>query len=122
MRVIPAIVICLMPVAPQTLAQDISAADPASIVAALQTWGAAATLDTTDDGAPVIDSKIGGINCPIYFYGCDDATANCESITFEAVFTLQAGSPSNRRTPGTATTGSRATAGARTARPCWCMT
>jgi hypothetical protein len=91
MRAIPAIMTGYLVLVQPVSAQTVDAAVPQSVVAAMQDWGMAAKLGATDAGRAVIDSKLNGINFSVHFYSCDDAEANCESVSLEAVFTLNEG-------------------------------
>ena len=64
---------------------DVSAADPASVVAGLQAYGHKARLETAEDGSPMISARGGDINYVVYFYGCE-AGANCLDLQFLAAF------------------------------------
>lgn len=66
----------------------VTAADPNSVVLAMQDYGLSARLETDDEGDPVIRSKSSGANTNIYFYGCDDNGQDCRSIAFSAGFEL----------------------------------
>ena len=87
--------VALLPLAPMPLwaqttgsvetAGQISAADPAAIVAEMQRLGYRAELTTDDGGDPKIKSAAGGANFSIYFYGCESGK-DCTSIQFSAGF------------------------------------
>lgn len=66
-------------------AQMVSAADPASIVAAVQAMGYQAELTKDDDGDPLIRSALDGSKFAIIFYGCTKNRA-CQTIQFYAGF------------------------------------
>ena len=66
----------------------VTAADPNSVVLAMQEYGLSARLETDDEGDPVIRSKSSGANTNVYFYGCDDNGQDCRSIAFSAGFEL----------------------------------
>lgn len=70
----------------QDNAGNITAEDPASVVSALQEYGVAAKLGTSNSGAPMIETKIERLFSTVYFFDCDDQRANCQDITFEAIF------------------------------------
>jgi hypothetical protein len=72
-------------------AQTVSAADPEGLAAALQDLGYRATIDSADDGDPLIRSMADGTNFRIWFYGCDDANSNCTGLNFSAGFDLTKG-------------------------------
>lgn len=65
---------------------NVTAADPASVVKALQDYGLAAKLGKSNSGAPMIDTKVEGLFSTVYFFDCDDQKANCQDISFEAIF------------------------------------
>jgi hypothetical protein len=90
MRFLPALIAGLV-VGQGALAQAVDPAAPETILKALQDWGVAATLSTLDDGSPVIDFKMEGLDCSVYFQSCDWRKANCQSLTFAATFTLNDG-------------------------------
>lgn len=66
------------------------AADPQSIVEALQTLGHTATLGVDKVGDPTISSEIEGTQYGIYFYGCVEH-ANCQYLHFQAGWDLPDG-------------------------------
>jgi hypothetical protein len=72
-------------------AQSINASDPEGLIQALQNIGYKATMDTADDGDPLIRSMADGTNFRIWFYGCDDANSNCTGLNFSAGFDLEKG-------------------------------
>ena len=67
-------------------AQQVSAANPQSVVAALQSGGYKATLEKDSTGDPRIKSAASGANFVITFYGCT-ANRNCKTVTFYAGWT-----------------------------------
>jgi hypothetical protein len=74
------------------LAQDmVSAADPDSIVAALQAEGYKAQMDSADNGDPMIRSAADGTNFRLWFYGCDGNNSGCTGFNFSAGFDLPDG-------------------------------
>ena len=74
------------------LAQDmVSAADPDSVVAALQDAGYKAQMDSADNGDPMIRSAADGTNFRMWFYGCDGNNASCTGFNFSAGFDLPDG-------------------------------
>ena len=85
-------VLCLCCLPGPILAQTISAADPQSIVSALQTLGYKATFERDSEGDPQIESMIDGTGYTIWFYGCDDTGQNCDSVNLQAGFDLESGS------------------------------
>lgn len=62
-------------------AQTVDAADPQSVVNALQTLGYRAQLEKDDTGDPLIRTTISGLNNSIYFYGCVNG-ADCMELQF----------------------------------------
>lgn len=68
------------------LAQTVDAADPQSIVAALQGHGYEAELGTDSVGDPIIYTSFGGYNGGLYFYGCTNGAA-CTEVQFIIVGT-----------------------------------
>ncbi|WP_273504027.1 YbjN domain-containing protein [Fulvimarina manganoxydans] len=68
----------------------VEAAEPQSIVDALQALGYRAQLGTDDNGDPQIQSTIDGSNYTIWFYGCDQGAA-CTDITFSIAFDMPNG-------------------------------
>jgi len=83
--------LALLAVAAPAAAQSVSAAWPGSIVDALQDRGYRATLTTDDYGDPKIESGTNGVTFSIYFYGCDDAGAQCRDLQFSAGFDMPDG-------------------------------
>ena len=74
------------------LAQDmVSAADPESVVAALQDAGYKAQMDSADNGDPMIRSAADGTNYRMWFYGCDGNNSSCTGFNFSAGFDLPDG-------------------------------
>ena len=66
----------------------VTAADPNSVVLAMQDYGLSARLETDDEGDPVIQGKSSGAPTSVYFYGCDDNGQSCRSIAFTAWFEI----------------------------------
>lgn len=66
------------------------AAEPQTIVDALQTLGYRAQLGADDNGDPQIQSTIDGSNYTIWFYGCANGAA-CTGISFSIAFDLPDG-------------------------------
>ena len=64
-------------------AQMVTAANPDSVVAALQAGGYKATLEKDSTGDPRIKSAASGSNFVVTFYGCT-ANKNCKTVTFYA--------------------------------------
>ena len=62
-----------------TVAQDVSASDPNSVVEAMQVSGR--TVDLTRDvfGDPSIDSSVDGEAYTVFFHGCEDGK-NCTDL------------------------------------------
>jgi hypothetical protein len=84
---------CLVLAPIAAAAQDISAAEPITVVRALQTLGNKATLTTDSNGDPMVESTLDGINYTIFFYGCNEAHADCRWLQFSAGFNLDAPFP-----------------------------
>ncbi|MBI1418683.1 MAG: YbjN domain-containing protein [Limimaricola sp.] len=69
-------------------AQNLVAAEPASILAAMQNAGFVATLgESSATGNPKISSRISRTNFSVYFYGCRNHV-DCTSIQFSAGYNL----------------------------------
>lgn len=66
-------------------AQTVSAANPESIVAALQDKGYQAKLGKDDGGDPMIESATDGTKFFIFFFGCTNNRA-CATLQFYAGF------------------------------------
>lgn len=64
-------------------AQSVDAANPASVVAAVQAAGYRATLDKTKEGNPIIRSAANGRNFSIVFDDCKDG---CKTLGFYAYY------------------------------------
>jgi hypothetical protein len=73
------------------MSQTVTAADPPGVVSALQGFGYKATLETDSAGDPVIRSATEGRNFSIWFYGCNDAGADCNGLNFSSGFDLDTG-------------------------------
>jgi putative sensory transduction regulator len=71
-------------------AQMVTAADPASIAAALQAEGYAAKVEKGSDGDPVIRSQSSGSNFSVLFYNCNNGK-NCATVQFYAGYKVEAG-------------------------------
>jgi len=72
---------------PAMAADGVSAADPASVAAALQAAGHHAVLTHDDSGDPLIRAQIGGWTTQVVFYDCNEIThAACQSLQFNASF------------------------------------
>lgn len=69
-------------------AQDVSAANPKSIVQAMQAHGFAVEASRDEDGSPLLTSRTSDSNFEVYFYGCTSGTA-CESLEFWAGYRLE---------------------------------
>ena len=67
-------------------AQQVTAANPQSVVAALQAGGYKATLEKDASGDPRIQSAASGANFVVTFYGCT-ANRDCDTVTFYAGWT-----------------------------------
>jgi hypothetical protein len=68
-------------------ADGVSAADPASVAAALKAAGHNAVLTRDDSGDPLIRAQIGGWTTQVVFYDCNEVThAGCQSLQFNASF------------------------------------
>jgi len=68
----------------------VSAADPDSVLRALQTLGFGGTRTADSYGDPMIESAAEGVEFNILFYGCED-NADCTVIQFRAGFDLEEG-------------------------------
>ena len=79
----------------QTIARSeaqaiVSAEDPSSLVAIIQTLGFQARLDTDNVGDPMIRSSAGGVDFNITFYGCTK-NRRCQSLRFASGYDLADG-------------------------------
>ena len=64
-----------------------TAADPATVVSALEMAGYRAELKTDNIGDPKIVTKLSGREVQIFFYGCDSEThAGCDQLQFMVGF------------------------------------
>ena len=79
---------CGLLAATPVAAQTVDAARPATVVAALQSAGYKAVLDTDSEGDPRIKSAASGAGFSIFFYGCEKNVA-CRSIQFAAGYTMK---------------------------------
>ncbi len=82
----------LVSIASQSKAETVSAANPDTIVAAVQEFGYKAVLETEDNADPKIRSVMEGTPVVLDFYGCDDSGKGCNGILFFAGFDLVQGS------------------------------
>jgi Putative bacterial sensory transduction regulator len=78
--------IIAMSVASAAHAQMVTAANPQSVVAAMQAGGYKAVLDKDSTGDPRINSAASGSNFVVNFYGCEKTRA-CKTLTFYAGWT-----------------------------------
>lgn len=81
--------------AAQAEAQPVTAADPRSIVQAMQAEGYAAKLTTDKAGDPMIESAASGTKFVVFFYNCT-GNRNCGTIQFHAGFDLPGQMPLDR--------------------------
>lgn len=72
--------------APAAHAQMVTAANPQSVIAALQSGGYKAALDKDSTGDPRIKSAATGSNFVVNFYGCEK-NVRCKTLTFYAGWT-----------------------------------
>ena len=77
---------CALAMGTAVSAQQVTAANPQSVVAALQAGGYKATLEKDDSGDPRIKSAASGANFLVTFYCCT-ANRDCDTITFYAGWT-----------------------------------
>ena len=70
-------------VAQAAAAQNVTAADPSSVAAALQGAGYRAELTKDDDGDPLIKSSSSGTDFLILFYACT-RNVDCRTVQFYA--------------------------------------
>lgn len=66
--------------------QQVSARDPQAIVDLLDTTGFEPKLEKDSGGDPMISLKVGGYISTMYFYGCDEKHADCDSVQLQASF------------------------------------
>ncbi len=76
--------------APMASAQ-VLASDPGGILQRMQSYGYPATMETDDQGDPLIKTRVSDTQFKIYFYGCDDSHQNCSAIQFAAGYDLENG-------------------------------
>jgi hypothetical protein len=76
--------------APPALAQNVSAADPQSIIDAMRANGhkAALSAERQDSGAPIVNGGVNGLTYGAFFQACENG-ANCQDILFSASFDLE---------------------------------
>lgn len=67
-------------------AQTVTAQDPGSVVAALQSAGYRAELAKDKSGDPMIRSNSSGTGFTVFFYGCENNT-RCKSVQFYSGYT-----------------------------------
>ena len=75
----------LLAAAPTALAQTVTAANPASVVAALQGAGYRAELTREEEGDPLIKSSSSGTDFLVVFYACT-RNVDCRTVQFFAGF------------------------------------
>ncbi len=90
MRGVPLAAAGLALAAGAAAAQAVDAADPGSVLAAVQAFGHKARLELDEQGYPVVLARAGDINYGVQFYGCE-GTANCSQLQFAATFDLEPG-------------------------------
>ncbi|MGR3723246.1 YbjN domain-containing protein [Abyssibius alkaniclasticus] len=88
MRKIPHFAAAFTLLATSVFAENVTAADPQGMVAALQELGYRATLDRSSNGRPFIESSANGVGYRMWFYSCDDAFNNCRAINLSVGFNL----------------------------------
>ena len=76
-------------VAAPAAAQQVTAANPQTIVDAMQSEGYQAKLGKDKEGDPMVSSKSSGSSFDIYFYGCEK-NSNCTSIQFVTYYEMGA--------------------------------
>lgn len=59
---------------------------PQSVFAVMEKAGYKPKMTTDGQGDPMIESDESSYHFDVYFYGCDKAHANCDSLRFEALF------------------------------------
>ncbi|WP_259776396.1 YbjN domain-containing protein [Aliiroseovarius crassostreae] len=74
------------------LAQNITAADPQSLMNFFADEGAPAKLDVDNVGDPLIEMKHYGTEFAVYFYGCDDGKS-CDAIQFFSGYSTDGKTP-----------------------------
>jgi hypothetical protein len=72
-------------------AQTVDAARPQSVVAAMQSAGYRATLETTKSGKPVIRSAANGSDFSVMFDDCNEQNSACKSLAFVAWYKAKPG-------------------------------
>jgi hypothetical protein len=88
-KILAAIVLGLMASAAQatTPPNMVSAADPGTLVSAMEFAGYEASVAIDEVGDPMITTELGGWLTNIYFYGCDENThQQCDSIQLQTGF------------------------------------
>ncbi|MCB1335440.1 MAG: YbjN domain-containing protein [Roseivivax sp.] len=70
---------------------EIDGSDVAAIISVFQQEGYMVTQTTDSEGDPLLQGKIEGTPYSVYFYGCDDAHANCSAVQFKAGYDMQMG-------------------------------
>jgi hypothetical protein len=85
---VSAALVALLLAAPAA-AQQVTAANPQTIVDAMQTEGYQAKLGKDKEGDPMVSSKSSGSSFDIYFYGCEK-NSDCTSIQFVSYYEMGA--------------------------------
>ena len=70
---------------------DIDGRDVPAIMNVFLEEGYRVTLSRDSGGDPMLTGKIQGTPYYVYFYGCDDANANCSAVQFKAGYDLAQG-------------------------------
>ncbi len=69
-------------------AQNVRAAEPASLAEAIKELGYRAALEKDDSGDPLIRSAADGGEFIVYFYGCEKGK-DCEWVDFHKIYALK---------------------------------
>jgi hypothetical protein len=79
-----------------TMAADVTARDPQTVLDALTALGYRGTLEKMDSGRASIAVPISGLNTFIDFYDCDDKMEDCYTLLFVVLLDLKDGATLNQ--------------------------
>ena len=68
--------------------QIVDGSSPEALVGIIQDLGDRASLETDNEGDPMIRSSVGGTQFAVVFYGCNDDHRDCQIVLFKAGYEL----------------------------------
>ena len=98
MKLLPAIAAAaaMFATAGTSLAADVTAQNPQTVLDALSTLGFRGTLEKMESGRTSIAVPISGLNTFIDFYDCDDKMEDCYTLLFVVLLDLKDGATLNK--------------------------